>query len=154
MERGFCMSLDTDTSNKNKENKDIITNTDLLRLHYLKKDIELQSQRLNELETIATSCTSRITGMPHGKSVNDKVGKYTVEIIHLKELIEKNLKKCFDELTRLTEFIQNTKDPLIRQVMTYRYIYGYSWQKTAVKLGTTSDSLRTMLHRHLNRLKK
>lgn len=150
MERGFCMSLDTDTSEK--KNRDIVTNTDLLKLYYLKKDVELQSQRLHELETIATSCTSRITGMPHGKSINDKVGKYTVEILHLKQLIEKNLKECFAELTRLTEFIQNTKDPLVRQVMTYRYIYGYSWQKTAVKIGTTSGSLREMLYRYLNKM--
>lgn len=129
----------------------LLTNKELSRLYYLKKEIEMQRKRLYELETIAKSCTATITGMPHGKEISNKVGKYAPQIADLKCLIDLNLKKCFFELNRLTEYIQSVDDPLVRQIMTYRYIHGFNWQKTAFSVGgyNTADSLKKKLYRYL-----
>ncbi len=128
-----------------------MTNKELSKLYHLKKEIEMQRGRIKELETIAQSCTSRITGMPHGTGISDKIGKYAVQIADLKCLLDLNLKKCFFELNRLTEYIQSVDDPLIREIMTYRYIHGFSWQKTAFNVGgnNTAGSLKKKLYRYL-----
>ena len=128
-----------------------MTNKELSKLYHLKKEIEMQRKRLYELETIAKSCSVRITGMPHGTGISDKVGKYASQIADLKCLLDLNLKKCFFELNRLTEYIQSVDDSLVRQIMTYRYIHGFSWQKTAFSIGgnNTSDSLKKKLYRYL-----
>ena len=87
-----------------------MTNKELSKLYHLKKEIEMQRKRLYELETIAKSCSVRITGMPHGTGISDKVGKYASQIADLKCLLDLNLKKCFFELNRLTEYIQSVGD--------------------------------------------
>ena len=129
----------------------LLTNKELSRLYYLKKEIEMQRKRLYELETIAKSCTATITGMPHGKEISNKVGKYAPQIADLKCLIDLNLKKCFFELNRLTEYIQSVDDPLVRQIMTYRYIHGFNWQKTAFSVGGNNNpyNLKMRLYRYL-----
>ena len=85
------------------------------------------------------------------KGITDKVEKYTAEIADLKQTIDINLKKCFFELNRLTNYIQEVEDPLIRQIMTYRYIHGFNWQKTAINIGgnNSADSLKKQLYRYL-----
>ncbi len=128
-----------------------MTNKELSKLYHLKKEIEMQRGRIKELETIAQSCTSKITGMPHGTGISDKIGKYAVQIADLKCLLDLNLKKCFFELNRLTEYIQSVDDPFVRQIMTYRYIHGFSWQKTAFSIGGNNNpyNLKMRLYRYL-----
>ena len=128
-----------------KEMSISMTNKELSNLYHLKKEIEMQRKRLYELETIAKSCSVRITGMPHGTEISDKVGKYASQIADL------NLKKCFFELGRLTEYVQSVDDPLARQIITYRYIHGFSWQKTAYSIGGNNSpyNLKMRLYRYL-----
>ena len=128
-----------------------MTNKELSKLYHLKKEIEMQRKRLYELENIASSCTAKITGMPHSKEISDKVGKYAMQIVDLKYLLDLNLKKCFFELNRLTEYIQSVDDLLVRQIMTYRYIHGFNWQKTAFSIGGNNNpyNLKMRLYRYL-----
>ena len=68
-----------------------MTKKELSQLYYLKKEIKQQQRRLSELEALATSCTAKITGLPYGKGINDKIGSYVVQITDLKNLIARNL---------------------------------------------------------------
>lgn len=73
-----------------------MTKKELSQLYYLKKEIKQQQKRFEELETLATSCTAKITGIPHWTGINDKIGKYAAQIANLKALLNKNIEKCFD----------------------------------------------------------
>ena len=128
-----------------------MTKKELSQLYYLKKEIKQQQQRLEELETLATSCCISITGLPSGKGISDKIGNYASQIADLKGLLDLNLKKCFYELNRLDRYIQNVDDPLIKQVMIYRFISGYSWRKIAFQVGGNNsvDGLKKRLYRYL-----
>lgn len=64
-----------------------MTLKELSQLYYLNREIEKDEQRLAELEAIATGTTQNVTGMPHGSSVGDKVGKGATDIIYLKGII-------------------------------------------------------------------
>lgn len=101
-----------------------MTKQELSQLYHLNREIEHMQKRLRELETIATSSTSRITGMPHGGGVCDKVGDYAAEIGDLKELLDLNLKKCFYELNRLNRYIESIENSEIRMILSFRYING------------------------------
>ncbi len=126
---------------------------ELSQLYYLKKEIKEQHRRLEELETIAMSCTAKITGLPHGTGINDKIGNYAAQIADLKSLLDLNLKKCFYELNRLDRYIESVDDPLLRQIMTYRFINGYSWSKISYMIGgnNTADGLRIKMMRFLGK---
>lgn len=60
-------------------------------------------------------------------------------------------KKVLFELNRLTAYIQNVDDSLVRQIMTYRYIHGFNWQKTAFSVGGNNNpyNLKMRLYRYL-----
>ncbi len=116
-----------------------MTKKELSQLYYLKKEIKEQQRRLEELETIATSCTAKITGLPHGTGINDKIGNYAAQIADLKGLLDLNLKKCFYELNRLDRYIQSVDDSEMRIILTLRYSQGLSWQQIAEIMGTLGD---------------
>ena len=78
-----------------------MTKKELSQLYYLNREIEEQQRRLQELETLATSCTSHITGMPRATGIADKLAIYTAEIVDLRGLIDLNIKKCFYELKKV-----------------------------------------------------
>lgn len=56
-----------------------MTKNELSQLYYLKK-ISQHQQKLEELETPATTCTAKIIGMPHGMGINDRICKYVAQI--------------------------------------------------------------------------
>lgn len=116
-----------------------MTKKELSQLYYLKKEIKEQQRRLSELETLATSCGAKITGMPHGTGINDKTGNYAAQIADLKGLLDLNLKKCFYELNRLDRYIQSVDDSEMRIILTLRYSQGLSWQQIAEIMGTLGD---------------
>lgn len=116
-----------------------MTKKELSQLYYLKKEIKEQQRRLSELEALATSCTAKITGLPNGNGVSDKIANYATEIADLKNLLDLNLKKCFYELNRLDRFISSVKDSEMRIILTLRYSQGLSWQQIAQNMGVLGD---------------
>lgn len=128
-----------------------MTKKELSQLYYLKKEIKEQQKRLSELEALATSCTEKITGLPNGNGVSDKIANYATEIADLKNLIAKNLAKCIEEYKKLTTFIENIEDSQIRLILTLRYINHLTWQKIAFNLNYYDESVpRKILNRVLN----
>ena len=123
-----------------------MTKKELSQLYYLKKEIKEQQKRLEELETLATACTARITGMPHGTGINDKIGKYAAQIADLKGLLDLNLKKCFYELNRINRFIESVQDSEIRMILTLRYMQNLSWSRVAKTMNYQDESVPRKRH--------
>ena len=130
-----------------------MTKKELSQLYYLKKEIEQLRRQIAELEAFATNCSTKITELPNGKGISDKIGNYAAQIADLKALLDLNLKKCFYELNRLDRFIQSVEDPLLRQILTCRFVNGYSWRKIAYTVGgnNTPDGLRVKMMRFLQK---
>ncbi len=116
-----------------------MTKKELSQLYYLRKEIKEQQRRLSELEALATNCTAKITGLPNGNGVSDKIANYATEIADLKSLLDLNLKKCFYELNRLDRFISSVNDSEMRIILTLRYSQGLSWQQIAQNMGVLGD---------------
>lgn len=131
-----------------------MTKKELSQLYWLNREIEQDKKRLAELETSATNCTTgEITGMPHGTGNMDKLGNYAAEIADLKALIELNIQKCWYELNRLNRYIQSVEDSFMRQILTYRYVNGLSWDQVAFNIGgrNTGDGVRKAHNRFLEK---
>jgi len=119
---------------------------ELSQLYYLNREIEEQQRRIRELESLATSCTSYITGMPKITGISDKVAKYAAEIADLKELLDLNLKKCFYELKRLNRFIESVEESQMRMILSLRYINGLTWQQIAFSIGEYDEQYPRRKH--------
>lgn len=116
-----------------------MTKKELSQLYYLKKEIEEQQRRISELEAIATDCSAKITGLPSGKGISDKIGNYAAQIADLKALLDLNLKKIFFELNRLNRYIGNIEDAEMKLIFSLRYLHGMSWREISKSIGTLGD---------------
>lgn len=130
-----------------------MTKKELSQLYYLNREIEEMQIRLHELESLATSCTANITGMPHANGISDKVGKHVAEIADLKSLLDLNLKKCFYELSRLNRYINSINDSEMRMILSLRYINGLCWEQVATSISpyASGDSVRKAHDRFLRK---
>lgn len=123
-----------------------MTNKQLSQLRYLKKEIKMHQERITELKALAEIKSSVITGMPISKSISDKIGFSVIKIISMKD----TLSRLCDELT---SYIENVDDPIVRMILTYRYVNNYSWQKTAFKIGGGNkvSGLKKRLYRYFKK---
>jgi hypothetical protein len=64
----------------------------------------------------------------------------------LKNLLSLNLQKCFYELNRLNRFINSVEDSELRQILTYRYISGITWQQIAFNIGEHDEQYPRQKH--------
>ena len=130
-----------------------MTSRELKNLYYLKKEIKQQQRRIAELEAAATNCSAKITGLPSGKGISDKIGNYAAQIADLKALLDLNLKKCFYEFNRLNRYIEEVEEPLIKQIMIYRFENQMSWMQIEKAMGgkNRAESLRKKLYRYLKK---
>jgi len=119
---------------------------ELSQLYYLNREIEEQQRRLQELEALATSCTSHITGMPKAQGVVDRLAGYVAEIADLRGLIDLSIKKCFFELNRLNRYINGIEDSQMRLILSLRYINGLSWQQIAFSIGEYDEQYPRRKH--------
>lgn len=128
---------------------------ELSQLYYLNREIEAIQKRIEELETIATSCTTKLTGMPHATGISNKIGEYTAEIVDIKSLLDLNIKECFYELNRLNRYINSVSNSEMRLILSLRYINGLPWEQVAASISpyATSDSVRKAHDRFLRRNK-
>jgi len=126
---------------------------ELSQLYFLNREIEEQQRQLEELESLAKSCTSRITGMPHARGVVDKLALYAAEIADLRGLVDLNLKKCFYELNRLNRYINSVDDSQMRMILSLRYINGLPWDQVAASISCclSGESVRKAHDRFLDR---
>ena len=123
-----------------------MTNKQLSQLHYLKKEIKMHQERLTELNALAEIKSYAITGMPMSKSISDRIGYSVIKIISIKDALSKLCEE-------LTDYIENVDDPIIRMILTYRYVNNFSWEKTASKIGGRNrvSGLKKRLYRYFRK---
>ena len=112
----------------------------------LKREVNELSQRIAELELAAQGGSGRITGLPRGNRVSDRVARAAACIADLRERMEDRRVDCMEELGRLYAFIDDIDDSRLRQIFSARYIDGLSWQAVAVRIGEFDEQFPRRLH--------
>lgn len=123
-----------------------MTKKELSQLYYLKKEIAEVQGKITELEALAMNGTPKITDMPRGTEISDKVGNNGAKIADLKNNLQKVIKQYLDEFDRLNNFIISVKDSQMRLILTLRYVDCLSWQAIAFRIGECDES--TVRKRH------
>lgn len=128
-----------------------MTLKELSQLYYLNREIEMDKKRLQELEAEAVSISPNLTGMPRSPGVSDKVGRYAAEIADLKGIIEAKIQQCTYERNRLERYIMDIDDSLLRQIFTYRFVNGLTWDQVAAHIGggNNEGNVRMLCYRYL-----
>lgn len=128
-----------------------MTLKELSQLYWLNREIEMDQQRLRELELKALPGAQVLTGMPHAPGVVDKVGTYAAEIADLRGIIEAKHQLCLYERSRLERYISSIDDSLLRQIFTYRFVNGLPWEQVAACIGggNNAGNVRMLCYRYI-----
>ena len=118
----------------------------LEQLRHLRGEVDMLSQRIAELELAARGGAGRITGMPRASRRRDRTGDMAVQLSLLWDRLEARRARCMDLLGVLYAFIDDIDDSLMRQIMTYRYIDGDTWQMIAARIGEWDEQYPRRLH--------
>lgn len=130
-----------------------MTIKELSQLYHLRREVEMDRQRLAALEERALPGAQRLSGLPGGLSVQDKLGEMAAEIADLRAVIEQKLKRCLAEQQRLEAYIAGIEDSFVRQIFTCRFVEGMSWRQVADKVGgkNTAANLYKMAYRFVKK---
>lgn len=131
-----------------------MTVKELSQLYWLNREIELDCERLKELEQKAISVSaSSVSGTPVGNYISSKIERYTADIVDLREIIQTKQQQCIYERNRLESYISTIPDSLTRQIFTLRYVNGLPWSQVASHIGggNTADSVKKVCYRYINR---
>lgn len=130
-----------------------MTKQELSQLYYLNREIVEEKRKLAELEAAATNTTTKITGTPHASGVSRTSESVAILIAEQRDLVELKVKQSVIEYNRLNRYISDLADPLIRLIISYRYVNGLTWEQVAANIGgkNTADSVRMSHDRFLNK---
>ncbi len=132
-----------------------MTKQELSQLYFLGREIQHDQERLKELKCAIEGKGMRITGIPRNINITDLVSKYAAELADLENQMDSHIQKCLQELSKLKRYIDGVDNSFMRQILTLRYINGYSWKRVALKIGggNTADSIRKYCYRYLEKEK-
>ena len=118
-----------------------MTRKELSRLYVLSRDIEQIQKLIEEKEAQIEKLTAQLTGMPRPSS---QISYAIEELIDMTNMLV--VKKREAEIVRSMgeRFIYSIDDPLIRTILSLRYLENLSWNQIAMKIGgnNTADSVR------------
>lgn len=103
------------------------------------------SDEMIEIRSEATRITPVISDMPSGSHVNDKIALSVEKLDECAKKLEKEAKRMQEAMDNVQSVIDSVSNPTYRQVLTYRYINGYTWEQIAVKMNYTYRNI-TRLH--------
>ena len=108
-----------------------MTIRELNQLRDLKREIQMDAERIAELETQATHITVSLSGMSSGGGDGKRLERYAAAIADLHTQIEYKRQRCIAEQKRLEAYIDDIPVSLTRQIFTLRFIEGLTWQQVA-----------------------
>lgn len=130
-----------------------MTKEELSKLYWLNREIELEKRRLSELESAATNATAKISGLPHATGESRKTESMAILIAEQRDLVELKIRQSVIEYNRLSRYISSVDDPLVRSILSLRFIYGLAWLQVAMRIGgdNTADSVKKQCYRFLKK---
>lgn len=132
-----------------------MTLNELSQLYWLNREIEMDQERLAELEAKATSISSpNLSGVPGGSNhFDNKIQRYVADIVDLQMIILAKQQQCIHERNRLERYIATIPDSLTRQIFTLRFVNGLPWLQVALHIGgnNTEASVKMTCYRYIDK---
>ena len=133
-----------------------ITKTNLSRIYYLSKELEMWKRRLAELEADIPPNSKLNDGMPHSQTnaVKSPTEDKAIRLTELAEKIREQVIRIETAKLEMEALILQLEDPILKQAIEYHCIQLMSWKDTAAHIGgsQTPEGVRQMYSRYIKSL--
>ena len=126
----------------------------LSQARYLDMRIKSKLQQIDELNSLATSYTAVMTGMPHNPSPStSRMADAICKIVGLEDEIRSDMEKLIDLKAEITGVIKAVANPERQTLLEKRYLCYLSWEKIAVDMGYELRYIHKLHNRALEECK-
>ena len=105
----------------------------LSQYYWAKKLAESKRDEIKQLETLAEYVSPR-TETGSGGGASDKVGEITAKIVDEKEKLNRQIEELMNLRKEIKATISGVNNPVFRQLLTLRYINGYTFERIAIEM--------------------
>lgn len=129
-----------------------MTTRELSGLFYIKKLIKEDEERIAVLEARAEGLSSAQDGMPHNPS-HDTMERNVLALDAARKRLERRKAEQLKIEMEIEELIDQTDNPQIQLIMTYRFIRLMKWDEVAAQIGggNTKDTVKKTFYRFLKK---
>lgn len=118
----------------------------LNKLYYLKLDIENIKDEIRSLPIISSPSMS---GMPRGTDISSPVMSYVLKKEALIKKLNNKIEKYTEELIRIEDVIDKIDDVEIKAIARMRFIQNMRWEDIADKIHLERTTCSKKLKKHL-----
>ena len=131
-----------------------MTADEIKAYYWLEIEIREEKKRLLELQAKATGATQKLSDMPGSKTTGDKIGHYALLLAEAKDTLNAKRATANEIRKKILAFVDAIDDPMMRNIIQYRYLNILSWKMVAYFVGgkNTKDSVRKRAERFLESL--
>lgn len=135
-----------------------MTQTDLRKVYYLKKELELWQRKLSEYQADIALGVKQLDGMP--RAVTNKTSNPTeakaIKLMEVSKIIEGKISEIQYAIAEIDEYIMSIDDPIVRIIIEGRCCLLMDWDRVATVVGGnhTAESVRQIYHRFIQDLPK
>ena len=110
----------------------------------LRRERELERE-VDQMETLATRVTPRLSGMPGGGADGQSLPRAVEGIIRAKQELEAQVNVCKAIRAEVVAALEQITNPQDHEILRRRYVLGQTWEKIAVE---TFYSYKQVRRRH------
>lgn len=126
-----------------------MTIQELYQLRDLRREIQMDAERLAVLEARATRITQTVNGVQSGGGDGKKLERDVAAIADMRTMIEQKRERCREMLIGLELYIQTIEDSLTRQIFVMRFEEGKSWRRIAIETRNSEENVRQICSRYI-----
>ena len=112
-----------------------MTNEELAHHGELKKKLAICRDRLASLEAAAQPRVQRLTGLPHGTAMRDRVGDLAVKIADTRAEAVRLEAELYRSEAAITAYTSTIPDSRTRIILQLRFVKGMGWKEIARFIG-------------------
>ena len=118
-----------------------MTEREWRELPHLQREVKLLQGQLERLRRAQERWTMRRPR--EGEFVQEEIG---TEMRELERRLQATVREYLMRVEEGYAFLGEVEDSQMRQIMTLRYVYGYTWQRVAFEIGETDEQYPRRKH--------
>lgn len=132
-----------------------MTRKELSQVYFLKRELKMWEQKLEDLKSKSLISSKAPDGMPFQNTgaITDTTFDYISQIMELQSDIDVFRLRIEVVIQKIEQHIMTLDDSLLRQIIEYRCCQCKTWAQTAALIGagTTEDSIKKYFNRRYPR---
>jgi len=122
-----------------------MTEKELMQLKFLKLEIAIMREELEQLKSLRDYEALRIDGMPKSGTHSDRVANIAAAILDLEAKLYTHVEELLEKWDRCEQYIHSINDEDLRLMLRLRFIDGLVWEEVSEQMFLSETTLKRLM---------